>query len=216
MAASNLPTPVPTFNFGELSIRTQADAYGNPWFNANDVCEALGYVNPRDAVSDHVIDPEDVAKRDTLTAGGVQQTNFVNESGIYALIFGSTKAEALKFKKWVTSEVLPAIRKTGQYGTQAPFNPLDHIDPTRVIYLGQKGDPSLAGIFYAALLMRLKPVAYVAKKLGMQPGFLESIKKLRDCDLSKIETRLGESNATMIADALKLRASGAPLQIGNW
>jgi prophage antirepressor-like protein len=86
-----------------------------PWFNANDVCQALGYVNPRDAVADHV-DDEDVAKRDTLTRGGKQQVNFVNESGLYALIFGSGKPKAKRFKRWVTSEVLPSIRRTGQYG----------------------------------------------------------------------------------------------------
>lgn len=85
-----------------------------PWFNANDVCQALGYVNPRDAVADHV-DDEDVAKRDTLTRGGKQQVNFVNESGLYALIFGSGKPKAKRFKRWVTSEVLPSIRRTGQY-----------------------------------------------------------------------------------------------------
>lgn len=85
-----------------------------PWFNANDVCKALGYVNPRDAVADQV-DEEDVAKRDILTQGGKQKAGFVNESGLYALIFGSSKPKAKRFKRWVTSEVLPTIRRTGEY-----------------------------------------------------------------------------------------------------
>ena len=85
-----------------------------PWFNANDVCKALGYLNARQTLDDHV-DSEDVSKRYTLTHGGNQETNFVNESGLYALIFGSGKPKAKRFKRWVTSEVLPSIRRTGQY-----------------------------------------------------------------------------------------------------
>ena len=87
---------------------------GQPWFVAADVCEILGFGNPRQAVESHV-DEEDVQKLDTLTAGGTQQTNHVNESGLYALIFGSTKPEAKRFKRWVTHDVLPSIRKTGAY-----------------------------------------------------------------------------------------------------
>ena len=103
------------FGFEGAPVRALVGEDGMPWFNANDVCKALGYVNPRDAVADHV-DEEDVAKRDTLTRGGKQESNFVNESGLYALIFGSSKPRAKRFKRWVTSEVLPTIRKTGSFG----------------------------------------------------------------------------------------------------
>lgn len=85
------------------------------WFAANSLAKMLGFGNPRQAVSTHV-EKEDVQKLDTLTKGGKQAINFVNESGMYALIFGSTKAEAKRFKHWVTSKVLPQIRKTGSYG----------------------------------------------------------------------------------------------------
>ena len=85
------------------------------WFAANNLAKMLGFGNPRQAVSTHV-ETEDVQKLDTLTKGGKQAINFVNESGMYALIFGSTKAEAKRFKHWVTSKVLPQIRKTGSYG----------------------------------------------------------------------------------------------------
>ena len=98
--------------FGE--IRTLADDANEPLFCAADVCKALGYANPRDAISRHV-DEGDVAKRDTPTTSGVQTMTFVNESGLYSLIFGSKIDRAKAFKKWVTSEVLPAIRKTGGY-----------------------------------------------------------------------------------------------------
>lgn len=102
------------FNFGSAPIRAQIDAIGMPWFNANDVCDALDLTNPHKAVGDHV-DADDVKKMDTLTEGGNQLQNHINESGLYALIFGSAKPEAKAFKRWVTREVLPSIRKTGEY-----------------------------------------------------------------------------------------------------
>lgn len=89
----------------------------NPLFCAMDLCRALGYSNGRDAVVKHV-DSEDVAKRDTLTKGGTQQLTFVTESGMYALILGSKLPQARQFKHWVTSEVLPSIRKTGSYSVE--------------------------------------------------------------------------------------------------
>lgn len=103
------------FNFGSASIRAQVDAVGTPWFNANDVCDALELVNPHDALAKHV-DEDDLAKREvTDNLGRKQLTNHVNESGLYALIFGSRKESAKRFKRWVTSEVLPSIRQTGEY-----------------------------------------------------------------------------------------------------
>ena len=85
-----------------------------PLFCAADICKALGFSNGRKAVSDHV-DIEDVTKRYTLTDGGRQEMTFVNESGLYALAFGSKLPQAKEFKKWVTSEVLPSIRQDGGY-----------------------------------------------------------------------------------------------------
>ena len=112
-------TKLAVFSFGNHEIRTTTDEHGEAWFVANDVCAALELVNPRKALADHV-DPDDVTQRDTLTAGGKQTINHVNESGLYALIFGSRKQSAKLFKRWVTSEVLPAIRKNGQYVAKAP------------------------------------------------------------------------------------------------
>lgn len=102
------------FNFENHSIRVCLDENNAPWFNAKDVCGVLGYSNARKSVADHV-DSEDVTKRDTLTEGGIQQTNHINESGLYALILGSNQPDAKKFKRWVTHDVLPSIRKTGSY-----------------------------------------------------------------------------------------------------
>lgn len=102
------------FQFESHALRVQVDEVGQPWFNASDACAALELGNPRQALDSHV-DSEDVQKLDTLTPGGRQRQNHVNESGLYALILGSTKDAAKRFKRWVTSEVLPAIRKTGTY-----------------------------------------------------------------------------------------------------
>jgi prophage antirepressor-like protein len=97
------------------TIRTIRDAQGEPLFCGKDVCDALGYSNSREALRKHV-EKDDVTKRDTIDAlGRVQLTTFINESGLYALILGSKLESARRFRHWVTSEVLPAIRKQGGY-----------------------------------------------------------------------------------------------------
>ena len=101
------------FNFQDKTIRTII-IDGQIWFCAKDVCQILAYKNSREALFKHV-SFEDVTKRDTLTKGGRQALSYVNESGLYCLIFGSKLPAAKAFKNWVTSEVLPSIRKEGQY-----------------------------------------------------------------------------------------------------
>ena len=86
----------------------------NVWFSAKDVTRALGYSNGRKAVLDHVwTDDKGVTKSDTL--GGKQNINIVNESGLYSLILSSKLPKAKEFKHWITSDVIPSIRKTGGY-----------------------------------------------------------------------------------------------------
>ena len=112
-------TKLAVFSFDNHEIRTVTDEHGEAWFVANDVCAALELTNPRKALADHV-DPDDVTQSDTTyNLGRKQLTNHVNESGLYALIFGSRKESAKRFKRWVTSEVLPAIRKDGYYVANA-------------------------------------------------------------------------------------------------
>ena len=102
--------------FGEIRI-CGADTE-NPLFCAMDLCRALGYTNGRDAVAKHV-DKDDVAKRDTIDSMGRNQLlTYVNESGMYSLILGSKLPQAKQFKHWVTSEVLPSIRKKGSYSVE--------------------------------------------------------------------------------------------------
>ncbi len=84
-----------------------------PWFVAVDVCNALSIGNPSDSIRS--LDDDEVTLG--TIEGSHRATNLINESGLYSLIFKSRKPEAKKFKRWVTHEVLPAIRKTGSYGT---------------------------------------------------------------------------------------------------
>lgn len=98
--------------FGE--IRT-IEVSGQPYFVGNDVALALGYAKPRNAIMQHV-DNEDALKRGIPdNQGFTQETTLINESGVYSLVFSSKLPTAKAFKKWVTSEVLPTIRKTGGY-----------------------------------------------------------------------------------------------------
>lgn len=101
------------YTFHDQSIQA-VFVNGEAWFNAVQICRVLGHLNSRQAIKTHVY-IEDVKKIDNLTNGGVQKVNFVNESGLYALIFGSAKPQAKEFKHWVTSKVLPSIRKTGEF-----------------------------------------------------------------------------------------------------
>ena len=104
------------FNFSGQDVRI-ITINGEPWFVGKDVADILGYSNSRKALSDHVDDEDKgVTKSDTL--GGNQNITIINESGLYSLILKSKKPEAKQFKRWVTSEVLPTIRKHGAYMTQ--------------------------------------------------------------------------------------------------
>lgn len=117
-----------SLNFEQLPVRIEYED-GEVYFNANDVCEILGYANSRDALRDHVEDPY-VVKRDVRVVTGKKadgsdaiqdvRANFVTEPGLYALIFGSHKPKAEVFRDWVFSEVIPSIRKTGQYRVEQP------------------------------------------------------------------------------------------------
>ena len=102
--------------FGEVRTVT---IDGEPWFVGKDVAAALGYERTADAIRQHV-EVDDKGLGEIQTPGGKQNMCLINESGLYALIFGSKLESAKRFKHWVTSEVLPAIRKTGGYQMSVP------------------------------------------------------------------------------------------------
>lgn len=102
------------FDFKGAALRTLTDENGEPWFVAKDVCDVLGYTNASKAISDHV-DSEDKLNNESLSSLGQRGGWLVNESGLYSLVLSSKLPTAKEFKRWVTHEVLPQIRKTGGY-----------------------------------------------------------------------------------------------------
>ncbi len=108
------------FNFSENEIRVVIGENGEPWFVAADVCSVIDVQNVSQAVS-RLDDDE----RSMFNIGRQGEVSIVNESGLYSLVLGSRKPEAKKFKKWITSEVLPSIRKTGAYQIK-PMTPLEY------------------------------------------------------------------------------------------
>ena len=104
--------------FGEVRI---FEKNGEPWFVGRDVCNILGYANPSKAIADHV-DNDDKGVTNCYTLGGNQNLTIINESGLYSLILSSKLPNAKRFKHWVTSEILPSIRKHGMYATDELIN----------------------------------------------------------------------------------------------
>ena len=102
------------FYFKGAALRALADENDEPWFVAKDVCDVLGYTNASKAISDHV-DSEDKLNNESLSSLGQRGGWLVNESGLYSLVLSSKLPTAKEFKRWVTHEVLPQIRKTGGY-----------------------------------------------------------------------------------------------------
>jgi anti-repressor protein len=104
------------FSSDKFGAIRASEINGEPYFVGNDIAKALGYANPRKALLDHVDEEDkDVTKCDTL--GGAQNMTVINESGVYSLVFASKLPTAKEFKHWVTSEVLPSIRRHGAYMT---------------------------------------------------------------------------------------------------
>ena len=105
------------FNNPEFGQIRATEINGEPYFVGKDIAEALGYTNPQKAIRDHV-DEEDKTLNESFTVNGTMAV-LISESGVYALVFGSQLPKAKEFKHWVTSEVLPTIRKHGAYATPA-------------------------------------------------------------------------------------------------
>ena len=116
------------FNSGEFGEIRTIEIDGKPYFVGTDVAKALGYNNPRDAVSRHC---KGVVKHDTPTSSGVQLMSYINEGDLYRLIMKSKLPSAEKFETWVMDEVLPTIRKAGSYR-----KPLTTVEQIQVIATG--------------------------------------------------------------------------------
>lgn len=140
------------FNFSLQSQPVRVELIDNEtWFAAKDVCKILQIENSRDAISRLENDEKGVVTTDT--PGGAQKLQFVNESGLYNLIFQSRKPEARKFRKWVTSEVLPSIRKTGKYCRPTIDNLLTNESLINLLNYCDKTEHN-GELFYAAVQVR--------------------------------------------------------------
>ncbi len=109
---------------------------GEPWFVGKDVAVALGYTNPLKAVRDHV-DEEDKGVNESFTLRGKQKIVIINESGLYSLILSSKLEGAKRFKRWVTSEILPSIRKNGIYATENALQQMIN-NPDMIVMMAQR------------------------------------------------------------------------------
>lgn len=183
-----------TFSFENSSVRTLGTPEA-PLFVVSDITKALGFGNPRQAIATHV-DPEDLIKVEIDTAGGKQTVNCVNESGLYALILGSKLPSAKRFKRWVTSEVLPAIRKTGRY--EAPAAPqYITIEQQYAIQSAVAHRVHDAGVSYQVVYRALKSHFKVPKYTYiLERDFKAAIHFIKACELTAPETKAPQQPAS--------------------
>lgn len=171
--------PFQSDEFGEL--RTM-EIDGEPWFVGKDVCAALGYQNSSKALTDHV-DNEDKLNNESLSSLGQRGGWLINESGLYSLVMSSKLETAKKFKKWVTSEVLPSIRKHGAYIT-APVLERAIADPDTMI----------------GLLQELKKEQETRKQLAEQNLKLEEHKKALESKIEEDKPKVIFADAVTASD----------------
>lgn len=143
--------------FGQVRI---VQKNGEPWFVGKDVAEILGYSNTKDAIAKHV-DDEDKLGAQIATSGQNRNMTIINESGLYSLILSSKMPKAKEFKRWVTSEVIPAIRKTGKYEAMAQAVPINDEPATDFTQLEFDQRIRIAAIIASCRRERLPLVAKV-------------------------------------------------------
>lgn len=166
------------FSFENSQVRTLGSAE-SPLFVAIDIAKALGYQNLVRSVNDHV-DPEDLTKQEITDSMGRKQTvNCVNESGLYALIFGSKLENAKRFKRWVTNEVLPTIRKQGRYECPiATITPAQQLQLREEVARRAKAVSAHYQTVYRALYARFQVPRYteiLAKDFGAAIDFIRTV-----------------------------------------
>lgn len=137
-----------TFSFENLSVRTLGDSL-NPLFVAGDLAAILGYQSAKDAT--RFLDEDERTLVEVDTAGGLQKVSAVTESGLYAMILKSRRPEAKRFRKWVTSEVLPAIRKQGYYAGPDYIDEAQQREIQRAVGRRAAGAPKNFRVIYSAL-----------------------------------------------------------------
>lgn len=203
---------VTIFNYGQNEVRTVIGKDGEPWFVAKDVCSILEIGNVSMALNRLDYDEKGISTIDTL--GGGQSMLVISESGLYELIFNSRKPEARAFKKWVKTEVLPSIRKTGSYSmrNQSPTNEL------RYAFEDCKAIAEIAGL--AGNMAVIAADQAVKRLTGRSPleliGHTHLISETQERALTP--TEIGQELGGMSAIAVNklLAAKGLQRKIGKY
>lgn len=190
-------TQITVFTNSEFgSLRTFVDDNANIWFVGNEIAIALGYSNYRNAIAKHV-DDDDKLRTQIEYAGQKREVMLINESGLYALILSSKLPKAKEFKHWVTSEVLPSVRKDGGYMTAKPDD-TDESIMARAILIAQ------------STIQRLKREK---ETLEMKAGYLDDFLRCENCyTTTTIAKELGmtarELNTYLCNRKIQYRQSG--------
>lgn len=168
-------TSIIPFSFDQHAVRT-IEQDGQVWFALNDVTDALEFTRGRNAA--RMLDDDEKGARIVSTPGGDQEITIINESGLYSLILKSRKPSAKRFKKWVTAEVLPAIRKTGSYtaSNQEPVTP--SLSGRRwLIYFDHDGKECVTQVASDAVVMSVREML---KQFTAPNGLMISTEDLFD------------------------------------
>ena len=161
------------------TVRT-VEVNGEPWLVGKDVARALGYTNPRKALADHV-DDEDKGVTKCYTPGGEQEMTIINESGLYSLVLSSKLPTAKKFRRWVTAEVLPAIRRTGGYQL-----PRDYLSALRALVTAEEEKQALRAEneHQRQAIAEFEPMRQYVDAILSSPGTMATTQIAADYDLS--------------------------------
>ena len=172
-------TDLQIFNSPEFGQIRTIEKDGEPWFVGKDVAEILGYANASKALADHV-DEEDKLNNESLSSLGQRGGWLINESGLYSLVLSSKLPTAKKFKRWVTSEVIPSIRKTGGYSLPRDLSRLSPEMQMLKLLTDKAIENELAQQEQARQLQQVEQkVEHIRELVGINPnGWREDCRKL--------------------------------------
>ena len=224
------PRDVVPFLYEKEMVRSFADNDGQLWFSVLDVCNVLGHSNSRAAVAAHCEDEGGVIREDVLTKGGIQKLMFINEANLYLLIFGCKLPAAKVFRRWVTSEVLPALRARGVYtmdeGKARPPLPAASPDLEEALSDLSKLPIQLSFARQDAIRYRLQAeekdlriaeLEHEVKVLEHLAKWQESTRKLRHAQMKQAaELRDKGNTAAQIGHLLGIEADKVDILVSGW
>ncbi len=204
------------FSYDSTVVRVIKDDSNNPWWVAKDVCDILGYSNSRKAINDH-LDDDEKGVTDCYTRGGIQEMVTISESGLYALIIRSNKPEAKKFRKWVTGEVLPQIRKTGSYQyatTTSSLTPAQQRQAQKLIadrVYSSGVQSQMVGVAFRQIYKQIKDAFHVGVYRDIPSDMFDELVKFIKC--CHVDTpKAIESPSHVDENALALRVADAVMK----